>query len=67
MNTISKLLVFLMIFWPVSLFIAYLIFNGSPLGIFSLVLIIITIEVGLFALYLTQSEGKSEEYTEYEY
>jgi len=67
MNTKSKLLIFLMIFWPVSLLIAYLIFNGSLLGIFSLVLIIITIEVALFAIYLSQSEGKSEEYTEYEY
>jgi len=67
MNFISKFLIFLMILWPIFLFTVYFFLNGSLVGIFSLVLILITIEVAIFALFLVEKEDEVEEYQEYEY
>jgi len=66
MKITAKFFLFLMVFWPASLVAAYFLNHGSLVGIFSLALIIITIEIALFATFLAENED-DEEYVEYDY
>jgi len=66
MKFIAKVFLFLLFFWPASITAAYFLNNGSLIGLFSLILIIITIEIALLATFLAENED-DELYLEYDF